>query len=186
MHCPHCRAEVKDGWKFCPKCGRPLPDAEGNMPEHISPPANSQHESKSSNNAVILGIVLILAAVLFFWLSSDSMPSQKATIPATSIGTKDLSKMLDIQDGWVWEGDRYGYAYIRGSVKNIGDKPVTYFAITAEYLDDNGQVLDSTYTNSLEKIYPGNQKRFEIMHRHSQEFKKARIFVSKVRADNLP
>ena len=32
MQCPYCGNEVKEGWKFCVKCAKRLPDENGNVP----------------------------------------------------------------------------------------------------------------------------------------------------------
>ncbi len=93
-------------------------------------------------------------------------------------GERDTQN-LNIQDGWRWTVER-NYSYIRGRVTNKGDEDINYFKITAEYMDSNGNVLDTDYTNSGETIRPGNSKEFEIMHRHSSEYEKVRIFVEEV------
>lgn len=49
------------------------------------------------------------------------------------------------------------------------------------YLDNNGNVLDTDYTNSGEDLLPGMSKEFEIMHKESPEYKKVSIQVDKVR-----
>ena len=86
---------------------------------------------------------------------------------------------LKIQDGWSWTAES-NYSYIRGRVTNDGDKNINYFKITAEYMDSNGNVVDTDFTNSGETIRPGNSKEFEIMHRHSPDYHEARIFVDEV------
>ncbi len=93
---------------------------------------------------------------------------------------EDPINNLEIIDGWTW--DREGnYTYIRGRVKNIGIRNIRYFKVTAEYMDQNYNVLNTDFTNSAEIIKPGNQKEFEIMHRYNREYKKVRIFVEEVR-----
>lgn len=89
---------------------------------------------------------------------------------------------LVIQEGWNWEKDG-NYTYVKGRVKNTGDKTISYFEITAEYLDKNGQVLDTDYTNSGENLRPSNQKEFKIMHRYDSQYEQVRIFVEEVRID---
>jgi hypothetical protein len=86
---------------------------------------------------------------------------------------------LEIQKGWTWDLDG-DYTYVKGRVKNTGDKNITYFEVTAEYLDSAGNVLDSDYTNSGETIRPNNMKEFEIMHRHDEQYDEVQIFVNEV------
>jgi len=87
---------------------------------------------------------------------------------------------LEIVEGWKWINDG-DYTYIKGRVKNISDVSVDYFKLTAEYIDSNGNVLDTDYTNSGETIRPGNQKEFEIMHRVDNEYTKVKIFIDEVK-----
>ena len=72
------------------------------------------------------------------------------------------SKKLVIQSGHKLKIDG-DYAYITGRVKNVSDKPISYFEIRVDYLDDDGNVLDSDYTNDGLKLNPGEQRSFEIM-----------------------
>jgi lipopolysaccharide export LptBFGC system permease protein LptF len=86
---------------------------------------------------------------------------------------------LKILDNWTWtvEGN---YSYIRGKIKNMSDKDIEYFEITAEYSDKNGNVIDSDYTNSGELLKIGNIKEFEIMHKDNKDYYRVNIFVNKV------
>lgn len=86
---------------------------------------------------------------------------------------------LEIQDGWKWTKDG-NYTYITGRVKNMTDTNITYFKLTAEYLDSSGNILDTDYTNSGETIRPGAMKEFEIMHKYSDEYDKVRLIVEEV------
>jgi len=114
---------------------------------------------------------------------SPIVQKQENKIVKTEIAEIKLIDALQIQTGWTWTVDNYGYSKINGSVKNIGTKAITYFEITVEYLDANGKVLDTAYTNSNERINPGNEKRFEILHKHSPDFKGSRLLVNKVITD---
>lgn len=91
-------------------------------------------------------------------------------------------QLLEIQEGWTWEKDG-DYNYIRGRVKNIGDKTIKYFEVIAEYIDDKGNVLDSDYTNSGQQLYSGNMKEFEIMHEHDDKYSKVQIWVDNIRVE---
>lgn len=112
--------------------------------------------------------------------SNPTTSSAPASTPNTTPAQKSVpaAKSVEIQQGWQWTAER-NYDYVRGSVKNIGDKPIEYFEVTAEYLDANGNVLDTDYTNCNETLRPGNQKKFEIMHKTDPSEKKVRIFISK-------
>ena len=85
---------------------------------------------------------------------------------------------LEIVRGWTYiiDGD---YSYIEGSVENIGEIDVGYFEVTAEYMDSNGNILDTDYTNSGQVVKPGSQKVFKIMHEHKSELTKVSVSVTK-------
>ncbi|NLD35768.1 MAG: hypothetical protein GX654_02770 [Desulfatiglans sp.] len=57
---------------------------------------------------------------------------------------------------------KYGGIYIKGNLKNNGDKTISYFKITTSFLNGNKEIIDSAFTNCLEKVYPGAMKPFEI------------------------
>ncbi len=92
----------------------------------------------------------------------------------------DTQKELAIQEGWVWEKDG-AYTYIQGSVKNSGDEPIYYYRINAEYKDEDGQVLDTDFTNSGTRLDPGSEAKFEIMHPHDNAYAEVTIYISKLR-----
>jgi hypothetical protein len=98
-----------------------------------------------------------------------------------NIETED-KEILEIQQGWTWKKDG-DYTYIKGRVKNTGDKNITYFEVTAEYLDDTGKVLDSDYTNSGQLLKVNNMKEFEIMHKFNEQYKQVKIFVNDIRVE---
>jgi len=92
---------------------------------------------------------------------------------------KDYLDHVQIEDGWKWtfEDD---YSYIRGNIKNIGDKSIDYFKISAHYKDSERNVIDTDYTNSGETLGPGMSKEFEIMHRRSSNYKYTTVFVEEI------
>jgi len=92
---------------------------------------------------------------------------------------KGYKKYLEIQDGWKWVEEDY-YNYIRGRVKNTGDRTISYFKIKAEYKNKNKEVIDLDYTNYGDNLPPNMSKEFEIMHRNSHEYKYVSIYVDEV------
>jgi hypothetical protein len=187
MNCPHCGSEYKEGWKFCTNCAKPLPNETGNIPDvahaPVVPSTLNKDDTKPGPLSKFFAGIIILLIVMYFTGMFDGLFAKKTNFatPLSAPSTqKRPSDSLQIQQGWEWESTGYGYSTITGSVKNIGDKPIKYFEVTAEYKDENGNVLDTAYTNSAETIRPGNEKRFEIMHKHSPDFKKASIHVNRV------
>lgn len=86
---------------------------------------------------------------------------------------------LEIQDDYQSkiEGN---YVYITGSVKNVGNVSVSYYEIVCKFLDEKLQVLDSTYTNSGQNLEVGEMRKFEIMHKHDDRFKKYALSIGKM------
>lgn len=93
---------------------------------------------------------------------------------------QDKASNLEIQDGHKTEveGD---YIYVRGRVKNIGKTPISYWKLTVEYLGVNGNVLNTSFTTSLETMQVGNMKEFEIMHKNQRDYAKTRMFIEEAR-----
>lgn len=186
MYCPNCAKNISTGEK-----------ANGDTTEEIAaqikmapPPLPEKQKEAKPNPAkffTFIGMAVLIIYFIFQAVSTDrsnmySSPT-KSTPSSTAVSsTQSTARSLSIQEGWTWKVDGYGFSKINGSVKNTGTAPIGYFNIRAEYLDDNDNVLDTGFTNSMERINPGDQKRFEIMHRHSDSFKKARLIVEKVQS----
>jgi|LSQX01.2.fsa_nt_gb hypothetical protein len=87
---------------------------------------------------------------------------------------------LEIQDDYQSkiEGN---YVYITGSVKNVGNISVSYYKIICKFLDDDLCVLDSTFINSTQELEPGEMRRFEIMHKNDDRFKKYKLSIGEIR-----
>lgn len=86
----------------------------------------------------------------------------------------------EIIEGWSWtvEGK---FSYIDGHIRNTGDKPIRYYKIIAEYGDGQGQVLDSDFTNSNDKIELGGMQDFQIMHPYNEAFQEVTIYISNIK-----
>ena len=87
------------------------------------------------------------------------------------------SKVLVITDGWIWvtEGN---YTYVRGSVKNIGNRVINHFEVNVKYEDVNKNVLDSDFTNWTRKVQPGDSKKFVIKHHANKNYQYIDISVN--------
>ena len=186
MHCPNCGSDCKDNWKFCMKCAKPLPDENGNIPEIVIPDHPVVKEVPKTTPApwlITLSACIIFYAIFTFQNAKTDITPSGNVLTQTTPYNIPKTDSLQIQTGWTWKVDNYGYSKINGSVKNIGTKPITYFEVTAEYSDANGKVIDTSYTNSNERINPGNEKRFEILHKYSPDFKGSQLLVNRVITD---
>lgn len=89
---------------------------------------------------------------------------------------------LAIMDGWTWNPEGKYYTKIIGKVKNVGDIDVGFFKVTAEYLDRNGNVIDTKEAADMATIRPGNQKQFEIIRENDENIAKVRLVLEEVDA----
>ncbi|MDP2682706.1 MAG: FxLYD domain-containing protein [Deltaproteobacteria bacterium] len=156
--CKECGKEVSTEAEKCPNCGAPV-------------------KKKGIGCLGAIGVIFVFLVIISIL---GSLGHKSSTNNITTV-TPEIK--LDIVKGWEWtsEGD---WNHIRGSVKNIGEVPVGYFEVRAEYMNSKGSVVDTDYTNSGERLNPGAAKKFEITHRHSPEFKKVSISIGRVSKAN--
>jgi hypothetical protein len=72
-----------------------------------------------------------------------------------------------------------GFVTIRGRACNDGSEPATFVKIGCDYLNSEGQVVNSdfTYASSSSGIQPGACKEFTLMERNSNDWKQYRTYV---------
>ena len=199
INCPECTKEISDTVAACPHCGYVFKDSAQTHQSHPKQKAAIfQYISLGAAAVAIFTpmilvsipcLVLITAGIISLvkreprWLLSLASVVLGLIIIGSgpSISKTDTSYMdkMQIQD-WNWEAGR-NYSYVRGRVKNIGDRTVSYFKITAYYKNASGNVIDTDFTNSGEDLQPGMAKEFEIMHKESPEYKTVSIAVDEVR-----
>lgn len=90
------------------------------------------------------------------------------------------SQKLEIQPEYKLEIEG-NYVYTIGRIKNVSDKPVSYFEIKVDFLDDDEQVLNSDYTNDGLKLNPGDMREFKIMTKWNSDYKKYRLSIGDVK-----
>jgi hypothetical protein len=79
--------------------------------------------------------------------------------------------------------DRYGYWHINVRVKNNGNKTIEYIKIKAVIADKNNKFIDTFYTNSIDKIYPGLSKELEFSHMSQKDHDKYAIVIEEVKTN---
>jgi hypothetical protein len=126
---------------------------------------------------VILIILLILLAIptLIFMCTVGRCSYHMAEHDRVS---NEYMSQLSIPK-WDWHRDG-DYVYIKGSVKNNGNRTVRYFEVHIEFTDKSGSVIDTTYTNSGEDLAPGWSKNWNTMHRWDSRMHTATASVGKV------
>jgi hypothetical protein len=125
-------------------------------------------------------IVLVIIANIINLLSNKDDYSVLRNDMSTKVTSENITPRLVIQSD-IKNEIKDNYIYISGRVKNISQIDISYWKVTVEFIDINGNVLDTDYTNSLEIIRPNNQKEFEIMHKNNSEYSKFNVSVDEVR-----
>lgn len=200
IKCAECDKDISDSVAACPHCGFTLKPASPSAPTVAAPKtAIFQYVSLGAvvialfTPRILLSVpclVTIVAGIVALVRGEPRKLLSLATVGfaffliswgPTGISTTDVAYVqnMTIQD-WDWTTER-NYTYVRGRVKNSGDKTVSYFKITAYYKDNKNNVLDTDFTNSAENLRPGMAKEFEIMHRASSDYKYVSIQVEDVR-----
>ena len=198
INCPECNKEISDTVENCPHCGYKIkPKTE----------FKKKKEKKSGVFQIISLATFIIALftpqlflnffVLIVIVSAITSLIRKEKrwvlslivlllgfflliIPIINETKEILYKdKVSIVD-WDWEKGSY-YSYIRGRIRNDGDRTIRYFKVKAYYLDDLGNVLDTDIDNDIEDLLPGMSKEFEIMHRNNPDYNKVRVEVDEVR-----
>jgi hypothetical protein len=202
IKCAECDRDISDTVPACPHCGFARKPLEPSAPAAIA--ARTAIFQYISLGAVVVALftprillsvpclVTIIAGIVALVRAEPRKLLSLATVgfavflvswSPTGVSTKSTAYVqnMEIEDS-NWTTER-NYTYVRGRVKNSGDKTVSYFKITAYYKDDEDNVLDTDYTNSAENLRPGMAKEFEIMHRASPDYKHVSIQVEDVRVD---
>jgi hypothetical protein len=113
--------------------------------------------------------------------SQPEPPSQSIKPPSPVVPVEEKPKM-EIVDGWTWKIANSQYTLITGKVKNVGDIDIGFFKVTAEYLDRNGNVVDTNNAADVATIRPGSQKEFKIYKENDANIVKVRLIIEEVKA----
>lgn len=186
--CPQCANEDYVEDEGCQACG-------------FVDPTSRKRNSDSSNTAarkvlaailVILLVCLVVAGIIYNrYLNEkgealfDDLISQVSLMQRLSEQgdgndhAEGIADRLSIVDGWTFQtdGDQF---YIRGSVQNGTARTATNYRIIAEFLDKNGNVIDSNKADSEQNLYSGDMKSFEIVHPYNEQINRVRIRLESI------
>lgn len=202
INCPECSKEISDTAEICIHCGFALQQKY---------PVNIHRKKKSATFQAIAIIALIVSLftprifinmVLLVVLGSSVVSlirSEKnwgLSIATFLLGIgllfqpvfeevnqENYKRFLKVSD-YTWDKSiSENYSYIRGSVRNNGDKTVRYFKVKASFLNSSYDVIDSDITIETERLSPGESKEFEIMHPNNSSYYTIRVEVDEVRLE---
>ncbi len=205
--CHFCAEEIQDEAIKCRFCGEMLDNITQEIPvsKDLTPEANAliaQIKSPKDNSgdtgkvlasciylflAVFVGFIIYVGSSPKSENSTSTSEEQANTIPSDPISiANDLATQLAAEKAkvvvkddytWRWDGD---YDYIRGNVKNNSSHTVSYWKVSAHYLNRAREIIDTGYTNALETLPPGATKRFEIMHSRLKDAKTVTAAIEEV------
>ena len=170
--CPKCKTHYKGECEYCVNCGEKL----------IS--------DKEKNKRI--GVVTLVGFLLIFVLGisiHEQFEIKKAQSEIENYrNMKALEELLStptnydltIEDGWTSRRSG-GYEYISGTVTNSSmSKTISYYEIEAIFYDEDGNMVDSDWTNDAQDLKPGERRRFEIMHKYEWNEKDISLKVREV------
>lgn len=169
--CNKCHESYSDDMNYCVSCGGEL----GSIPRRI--PKQKIIIAVVITFVAIVSIISIVEAKKF----SDSRKSvendRNTRIYEDYISTPTTSD-IEIEDGWTWDVDG-DYIKIEGSVSNISDKTISYYEVTAEFLDSNDNAIDTDWTNGSD-VSPNSSSKFDMMYKYDRRIKNVRLKITDV------
>lgn len=169
--CRSCSKDYSDEFEFCPECGKPLVAKKK---------ANNRRE-------LIIGLCALLLIVVVATTLHEriQLKNQREAI-AASLYEKAIEKYrttpttsdIEIESGWK-HYVKGNYIYIEGSVKNNSNKEIRYYEIGIKFLDNQGNVIDSDYTNGTD-LGPGELQVFDTMHKNNPKYSEIQLYVKEV------
>lgn len=179
--CAHCNKFFDDKFDFCTSCGEKL--EQQTQAKAISA---VQGIPKRWLFVGLSGLAVVLLVVGYIVNENKKFSDAQQAIQDHKIQQyidEQVSKVntwdLHIESGWTWEKDG-NYIYIRGSVKNVSDKTISYFKLSADFLDSKGNIIDSDWTNDGDGLKPNASQKFEFMHKYDSAVKDIKLEISEV------
>jgi hypothetical protein len=118
-------------------------------------------------NLIVISIAVLLLVVGLCGcneISNDSSNNNLVELSNFGVTTEwGNSWERTVKDGFYHEfpDDITIYYYVRGNVRNIGEKPIDSVSITAKFLDAEDNYLDESSTLAFD-LYLNESKSFEI------------------------
>lgn len=169
--CNTCHESYSDDMNYCVSCGGGLSSISRKIPKQ----------------RIIIAVVITFVAIVSivsiveakkFSDSRKAVETDRSTrIYEDYISTPTTSD-VEIEDGWTWDIDG-DYINIEGSVCNISNKSINYYEVTAEFLDSNGNVIDTDWTNGSD-VSPNNSSKFDMMYKYDRRIKNVRLEITNV------
>lgn len=181
--CPNCKEKYDDNMEYCMKCGTKLESDTGNHLSTASSGKPFDRQKMFGIGAVVIIFLIVLGIAVSdqnrFKSNQDSIDNYRQQKAYEEALSKPLITDLQINPDWkhYTEGS---YIYIEGTVKNISSsKHIRYYEIGVKFLDRNGNVIDTDYTNGSD-LDPYDSQEFSIMHKKNSSIAKISLYIKEV------
>ena len=137
----------------------------------------------------IISILLCLTILIII----TGCGNKKIDLDVTPMNTEQKELLLErVLNGQMNKGDsrikilshqltiNNSYGHIIGDVKNVYDSTISYYKITCKFLDSDGNIIDSTFTNSGQNIGSAEIRKFDIKHKWDDRFKDYKLIIEDV------
>lgn len=74
-----------------------------------------------------------------------------------------------------------GEIQVTGRVKNVSDSDISYFEVRIDFKDNNGNILNSDYTNDGLLLKPNDMREFEIMSKWNNSYKQYELSIGDIK-----
>lgn len=169
--CRNCHKLYDDNHVFCPECGDRL------VSPTISTPSTKRHLSVIVGLVVAFLLLLIGREFIEFQNQKREITEYQRSKRIEEYRNSPKTTDLTINSDWdyYYKGN---YIYIKGRVSNNSSKDISYYEICVKFLDSNGTVLDTDWTNGTD-LYAGDTQQFEVMHKYLK-FSRIQLYVKEV------
>lgn len=169
--CKKCSKKYDDSFDFCPACGERL----------------TAEAKPFSKRTALIGVCILAAFLVISGLLREfsQIQAQKDAIAQSQydralqeyLNTPAVSD-LSISSNWTTRTSG-NYIYIEGTVQNNSSKDARYYEIGVKFLDRNGKVVDTDWTNGTD-LDAGDSQRFEVMHKKDFSYTDIQLYIKEV------
>lgn len=125
-------------------------------------------------------IILILTGWLWMDPGTSSARVEQADYKSDEeIEAEYIKNFVKVGD-YKLEMESRPYMHIKGRIKNAGDKSLSYYKLTAFFKNNNGEIINSEYTNSGDLLLPNASDEYDISVKWSDEYKGLNLVVEEI------
>lgn len=161
MFCKNCGNEIKEGVKFCGKCGTPQSASSSNLVSNINPNFETAYQNSTAKKKIhpLSMIVLIVLSVLTISLIIWLIPHLKGDLSGK--GSNDDGTDFSFFDNSANQKESIvlsnisfntSMSSITYEFENISDKDIAYITFETYFYDRMGGALETTYGDDFSNL----------------------------------